>query len=937
MAGLAWGALAHAQSETPTDLAIKQMVSELAAHHQAHRLDEAEEVAREIIRLQESVHGLDDERVAGALRNLSTVLDSMGRFAESEAALERALGILETKRGPDDPKLVPILQKLGATMSATNRNEEARRTLNRALQIVLRTEGPEHQTAGTINGLIAAAMLAQRDFDGIDALFEEALRILEATIGPQDPRYAHTLMNHGLAHHARGDFPAARTLYERALQINESAMGRQSLQVTQVLNSLAGLLHQQGDKKGAAAYYEEAIDTASALLGPEHIQVAQFMNNYGLLLSELNEFDRALALLEGARDIWRRTYGADDAFRVVATRINIGRLKVLQGDYDSALPIFESVLTDQERTLGKDHSHLASTLNNLGMIHKHQQDFPTAQAYFERSIHVREQALGRSHPEVVTSMTTLAEMLVTAGQADEGRRVIADAFDRNLDFMTHLLPALSEREALSFTVGGRYTLWAYVDIFNGEQDAKATWEASLRWKGAVARTLAKRRYLLEGDSELAAKLADIRGQLARLAMSGGSPDEQARLRDQHEALERSLAEDNPKLRDDLARRNTGAAEVCASIPKDAVLVDFLQYGKEKNRQYLAFVVGEDCSVRRIELGPDEEIDVLVTSFREALSAPGMTDDRIDGRGARVYERVWAPIAQVLPAIQRAIVVPDAALNGLSFGTLPKEGRYLIEDLSITYLESATDLVRWQDGPIPTGGALFVGGIDYGQGSGPTCLGEPFGALPGTRAEVDLIERTWNRRLPNATVLTGAAASEGDVAANMKSQRLVHLASHGFFATDECRSQLSGGKYDPMALSGIALAYANAGGGGPHDGILTAGEVSGLDLRDTQLVVLSACETGLGQIQAGEGVLGLRRAFAASGARTLIMSLWTVPDDETVSLMADLYGAILRRRRPSGPAEALRSAQLAALARNRRTLGQGRPAEWGAFVSAGDWR
>ena len=119
------------------------------------------------------------------------------------------------------------------------------------------------------------------------------------------------------------------------------------------------------------------------------------------------------------------------------------------------------------------------------------------------------------------------------------------------------------------------------------------------------------------------------------------------------------------------------------------------------------------------------------------------------------------------------------------------------------------------------------------------------------------------------------------------------------------------------------------------GVLTASEVSGVDLHGTELVILSACETGLGDVQAGEGVLGLRSAFAASGARTVIMSLWAVRDAPTVELMAELYRFLLKEG--AGPADALRRAQLVALAQNRHQLGTPRPSDWAAFVSAGDWR
>jgi len=256
---------------------------------------------------------------------------------------------------------------------------------------------------------------------------------------------------------------------------------------------------------------------------------------------------------------------------------------------------------------------------------------------------------------------------------------------------------------------------------------------------------------------------------------------------------------------------------------------------------------------------------------------------------------------------------------------------------------------------PTGGALFIGGVDFDSGldsvreGAPVlamrhapCGDEPLPPLPGTATEVDRLTALWNaqKKVEPALVLTGQEPTEAAVGWSMPEQRIIHLATHGFFADAKCQSGLSGAAagLNPMVLSGIALAGSNLRNTGTNreDGILTAEEVATLDLRGTQIVVLSACETGLGEIANGEGVLGLRRAFAAAGARTLVTSLWAVSDDATAELMEDFYHGMLRRKKPVGPTEALRDAQLAMLARSRKS-GDADTNAWAAFVSAGDWR
>jgi CHAT domain-containing protein len=207
----------------------------------------------------------------------------------------------------------------------------------------------------------------------------------------------------------------------------------------------------------------------------------------------------------------------------------------------------------------------------------------------------------------------------------------------------------------------------------------------------------------------------------------------------------------------------------------------------------------------------------------------------------------------------------------------------------------------------------------------------------------------------AIELTGARATKFAFEAAAPRQRVLHLATHGFFLGDRCESasgtrgiglmgEPGGGASavmsgdNPLLLSGLALAGANrreSVGTGGDDGILTAEEISALDLSGTEWAVLSACETGVGEVRSGEGVLGLRRAFQVAGARTLIMSLWEVEDTSARQWMRSLYEA--RLERGAGTAEAVREANLAMLDERRRRRQSTHPFFWGGFVAAGDWR
>ncbi|WP_157776287.1 CHAT domain-containing protein, partial [Gloeomargarita lithophora] len=206
----------------------------------------------------------------------------------------------------------------------------------------------------------------------------------------------------------------------------------------------------------------------------------------------------------------------------------------------------------------------------------------------------------------------------------------------------------------------------------------------------------------------------------------------------------------------------------------------------------------------------------------------------------------------------------------------------------------------------------------------------FGPLPATAIEGDTIAKL----LPNSRLFTQAQATETVIKTNTN-PRILHLATHGFFLKSAPTTQAKDGSSNlpnenPLLRSGLAFSGFNMRQGGGDDGVLTALEITGMDLRGTQLVVLSACETGLGDVQSGEGVYGLRRAFTLAGAQAQVMTLWRVDDNATKDLMVNYYQ---RLNKGEGRGDALRQTQLAML----KSQNYAHPKFWSGMIPAGDWR
>ena len=428
------------------------------------------------------------------------------------------------------------------------------------------------------------------------------------------------------------------------------------------------------------------------------------------------------------------------------------------------------------------------------------------------------------------------------------------------------------------------------------------------------------------------------------------------------------------------------AAVQADIPSNGVLVEYVRYrpfdptpvqnpwGDERYAVYLLF---PDGRIEAVDLGPAADIDGAVGDFiqllqnRSATLRAGARPERLVADVQAITGQMQAfildPIAPYLSDRDHLLIAPDGQLNLIPFEALQSEagGSFLVEQHQISYLSSGRDLLKFDLNTPSQQPAMVLADPNYEQASGPPRpgLGEGLGVrtsqqrsselsqlqvgpLPGTAAEAEAIAPL----LPNATILTQAEATE-NVLKQVQAPEILHLATHGFFLTDVQRPEPTGRGLglvavdgpgipvspagatveNPLLRSGLALAGFNRRTSGSEDGVLTALEVAGLDLLGTRLVVLSACDTGLGDITNGEGVYGLRRAFALAGAESQLLSLWQVDDFGTQSLMARYYENLTAGM---GRSEALRQVQLAMIAANDR---YSHPFYWAAFVLTGDWR
>ncbi|MFN8587615.1 MAG: CHAT domain-containing tetratricopeptide repeat protein [Candidatus Eisenbacteria bacterium] len=486
------------------------------------------------------------------------------------------------------------------------------------------------------------------------------------------------------------------------------------------------------------------------------------------------------------------------------------------------------------------------------------------------------------------------------------------------------------------------------------------------------------------DPEMAAlldSLAEARAVLARRLVRGepgAAVDSLHRvMRERVEHFERALAGRG------VARADSGTRSPFAELGPGDALVSFVEYATaaaRPERRLVAFVTRRGAAPAAVPLGRAAEIAALVQQWRaDAVGSGAMAETRARASGAKLRARVWDPLAAAVTGATRLLVVPDGALQLVDFAALPgARDRWLAETLPpLVRLGAERDLETLDDTDSSAGSLVAFGGADFdgapelvaasreaaAADGAPRRRGEPvacaqfrqvrFAPLPGTAQEAEQVAQSWRSGGRVARAVTGASATEGVLRHELGGASALHLATHGFFVANDCgvttgargigglapavaaQPAAAADVAEPLRLAGLAFAGANHRDDAPggDDGILTAEEISSLDLSGIREVVLSACDTGLGDIAAGEGVIGLQRAFRVAGARALVMSLWPVDDLATRDWMRAYYEA--RATRGMGIAASVRAAQLARLAALRAARLPAPPSAWAGFIGLGD--
>ena len=917
--------------------------------------------------------GPEHPDTATALNDLAGLYLSMGEYSKALPLYQRALAIREKRLGPEHPDTTTSLGNLAFVYYYMGEYPKALPLYQRALAIREKL-GPEHPDTAAALSNLAALYRTMGEYQKALPLYQRALAIREK-LGPEHPDTAYPLNNLAVLYADMMEYQKALPLHQRALAIREKRLGPEHPDTALSLDSLASLYLGMGEYPKALLLLDRALAIREKRLGPEHPDTATALRNLAWLYLYMGDYPKALPLFQRALEINEKRLGPEHT-ATASSLSNLASSYLYMGNYQKALTLYQRALAIQEKQLGPEYT--ASILNNLGVLYRTIGDYPKALPLLERALAIREKQLGPEHPTTTLSLNRLASLYRNMGEYQKAFESFQAALNAEDHTLANVFAITSENQKLQFVQRSDQSYPATLSLIHRhfQKDTPALrfgLELVLRRKGIVldaqSQSSATLVASLKGETlESWQRLIQHQSNLAHLLLSGPGKQSTNAYQQAIAELEAAIAKEEQFL---LQRSNqvaqvlpqpTVTAEMLAKrLPPDSVLVEFVHIRDWDEKaaewadtsRYLAFVLTPDNQVRMVDLGDAQQIDTKIITTLETIDDPDYWLDlegyshRADAALSELYRLLFQPLAPAVGSHQQLLVSPDGELNKVPFAALrAPDGRYLVETHTVSYVASGRDLLRGDSAATSDVDLLLLANPAYGA---PPPEGDFFWPLPGTAEEAKAIRLLVKGK---QLVLEGQAAMESAVRA-AKSPKVLHLATHGFFLEDQelpvpapssdFTVIADAGERGPggveklptlptnsrsvtisMVRSGLALAGANQAGAVTNgdDGVLTALEVTGLNLYGTDLVVLSACQTGVGEVRTGEGVFGLRRAFVLAGAKNLVMSQWLASDYYTALQMEQFYQAI---GRGVSPAAALREAQLAMISslreRKQREVGE----------------
>lgn len=892
--------------------------------------------AKQWVATNETVYGVDHTNTAKAIDLLADIYNNQGNYKNAGSLYERSLRIQEASASKNDPKLLTVLVRLAGAYSHAGEYEKALPLYQRVVEMVQAAYGTENVVTAKSLLFMANTYLSLCDYAKAEPLFQQTMDAFDRTIGQQNQYYAAVLSGLANLYFAEGDYAKAEPLYQRCESVLEETLGHTNSETARALNNLGYLYFKLNDYKRAEPFFLDSLKTLETTSGKNHPDVIDPLNNLAGIYYEKRDYSKVEPILQRCLSIITNASGQESPNSAKALN-NMAEFYQDMGNDSKAEELLLQSLKIYRSTFLDNHPDTAVVLFNLAGLHGRKGDLSHAELMYRQALGIQEHVYGSNYPDKASDCRLLETLLIDEHKQAEALRYESQAQAARLSRVNLIFSFTSETQRMVYqrdqspydllaTLGNAPRLAetllrnkaAVLDsLLEDWENAKSVKDPNINQIYAQLQPAARRLFKMETELPDDTSEAGLKEHREKIAG----------LESKVEGLQKELARNTANL--GKVRRAFGITlpEMQSAMLKNTILLEFVRYfhylgTNSWEPRYGAVLIGNNNEPVWVSLGAAANIESNLLLYANLMRSR----DRGEAEVLKsLYAQLFKPVLKQLPAnMTNLIICPDAELNFLSFATLMDEqDEFLAEHYNISYVASGRDLVYGKT-------------VTQGKGELVAFANPSFNLVPGTLGNTNATElamlssdrRDYNgitlAQLPNTLkeadflktnslawkltgkIYEGSDATEAQVK-SLRSPYILHLATHGFFLPDttttndnrnlSLNDRMPVVLHNPMQRSGLALAGAQVTldawkrGEVPdteNDGILMAQEVGLLDLQNTWLVVLSACDTGIGEARAGEGVMGLRRGFIQAGAQNLLMTLWPVSDKWTVDMMEAFY-------------------------------------------------
>lgn len=914
----------------------------------------AEISLKKALQVDEMVRGPDYFETALALQELGLLYLYTGRYNEAEPLLQQALGIVKNTSGPNSPAMGRILSTLGTYYQEIGNYPRAEDCDKQALEIYQTLQGATGKGTATAMENLGELERNMGEYSKAEPLLQQALAIQEKNLGPNHPDVGQVLDKLGSLYYREGDFAKAETYLKRAEKIAESTYGPDNPSTAATLDNLAMLYMDMGDYLKAAPLIDRTLSIDVKTFGTNAPIIAGILGKIAGVYAQTGDFAAALKLDDRMLKIDENAFGPEASSTATAL-LDLGSVYYLKGDYSKAQTYDLQAIAIQQKTLSTNHPSLAIGLNDLANVYARKGYYDKAAELEGRAATIDENVLGTASPSTGSTLMSLGVDYFDLKKTNEALQCAQKAEQSRLAMLNNILSFASEQQRLNF----QSQLDPYM-LFASLNDGPDIAQAVLRHKGVVLDSLLEDKVTARASSDpdykaLVDQLEPAQRRLTQMTMLAPKDFSLQTLTNRFNEYEK-LSGQVDDLEDTLARNVAGfgqvrhalgvtVPQVQQAIPSQAVLIEYIYYNQylghaKWEKRYGAVVFSRNQDPKWICLGAATDIEKNIIDYQVAVRVN--QEGKLSRALRKLYAQLWKPLEAAFPAgTKMAIVSPDGPLNFVSFATLVDGGdHFLAETYSFRYVASGRDLLDQPVDPVNHDMVIFAAPDYYAGGMVNWESSFQLDPLPYTETDAVNLGNQAKQWGWHVGIFTREYATEQQARA-LQSPWILEFSTHGTVLPAVIRAPMKFSAfgfpvdsevpprvvlYNPMSRSCIALAGAQVtidawqrGLVPPteNDGILTAEEVGELNLRGTWLVVLSACDTGVGQLWSGEGVMGMRRGFVQAGAQHLLLTLWPIYTDTTGEIINDFY---VKLHDDNNPPEALAEVQKDWLVKLRKKNG-----------------